>query len=117
MLLNEVARTSESGGSIIAPLTLSFTLGLNRLRLGDQPQNVLQPLTLALRRRFGHEVGCSAVGGVLDKFSLDRGEVVVAVVNAVPGNDDVDEDLRRRLTAEDGVRETLIGVATLPKFA
>ena len=116
MLLNEVDRTSESGGSIIAPLTLSFTFGLKRPRVGDQPQKVLQPLplTLTLRRLLGQEEGWFAVGGVLARFSLDNGDDAV-VVNAV--NDDVDDDLRRRLTADDGVRETLIGVATLPKFA
>ena len=46
---------------------------------------------------------------------MDKGEVVVVVVNAV--NEDVEDDLRRRLTAEEGVRDTLIGVATPPKLA
>ena len=84
--------------------------------MGDQPQKVLQPLplTLTLRRLLGQEEGWFAVGGVLARFSLDNGDDAV-VVNAV--NDDVDDDLRRRFTADDGVRETLIGVATLPKLA
>lgn len=35
LLLNDADKASASGGSIIAPLTLSFTLGLNRPRLGE----------------------------------------------------------------------------------
>lgn len=109
MLLNETDRASESGGSTIFPLTLSFTFGLNRPRLGDQPQNVL-PLPLKFRRRFGHDVGSFAVGGVFVKFSLEVGDVVVVKTES----DDVDDDLRRRLVAD---RESFSGVATLPKGA
>lgn len=63
LLLNEADKASESGGSIISPLTRSFTFGLNLPRLGDQPQNVL-PLPLSLRRLLGHELGSRDVGGV-----------------------------------------------------
>jgi hypothetical protein len=101
LLLNEADKASESGGSIILPLSKSFTFGLNLPRLGDQPQNVLRFPLLLFRRRLGHDDGCLDVGGVFATFSFD----------ADVGNDvraEIEFDRLRRLPAT-----SFSGVATM----